>query len=81
MKYWNENKDRLPQFAKATRKYLSAPPTSVDSEHLFIAVSHVDDEKRNRIVCDDAVLSISASLSHTHTHFSLITSPSLPSIS
>lgn len=70
MKYWKEYKDRLPEFAKATRKYLSAPPTSVDSEHLFIAVSHVVDEKRNRIVCDDAVLSISDSLSLTHTSLS-----------
>ena len=34
------------------------PPTSVDSERLFSAVSHVVDEKRNRIACDKAEMLI-----------------------
>ena len=58
LEYWRQNKDRLPALAKAARKYLSAPPTSVDSERLFSAVSNVVDEKRNRISCDKAEMLI-----------------------
>ncbi|KAI3351362.1 hypothetical protein L3Q82_005901 [Scortum barcoo] len=48
LKYWKSNQMRFPALARVTRKYSTAPCTSVDSERLFSAVSHVIDEKRNR---------------------------------
>ncbi|XP_035983843.1 zinc finger BED domain-containing protein 4-like [Fundulus heteroclitus] len=56
--YWNSNRTRFPALARVARKYLTAPCTSVDSERLFSAVSHVIDEKRNRIHCDNAEMLI-----------------------
>ncbi|XP_034542641.1 zinc finger BED domain-containing protein 4-like [Notolabrus celidotus] len=54
LKYWKSNLSRFPALAKAACKYLSAPCTSVDSERLFSAASHIVDEKRNRIQCEKA---------------------------
>ncbi|XP_034031649.1 zinc finger BED domain-containing protein 4-like [Thalassophryne amazonica] len=56
--YWNSNQTRFPALAHVARKYLTAPCTSVDSEQLFSAVSHVIDEKRNHIFCDNAEMLI-----------------------
>ncbi|CAL9706401.1 unnamed protein product [Knipowitschia caucasica] len=52
-KYWSSTQIRFPALAQVARKYLTAPCTRVDSERLFSAVSHVIDEKRNRIHCNN----------------------------
>ncbi|XP_069395941.1 zinc finger BED domain-containing protein 4-like [Paralichthys olivaceus] len=54
LQYWKSNMSRFPALAKAACKFLSAPCTSVDSERLFSAASHIVDEKRNRIQCEKA---------------------------
>ena len=54
LQYCKSNMSRFPALTKAACKYLSAPCTSVDSERLFSAASHIVDEKRNRIQCEKA---------------------------
>ena len=54
LEYWRSNQARFPALARAARKYLCAPSTSVDSERLYSVASHVMDEKRNRIACEKA---------------------------
>ncbi|XP_067283555.1 zinc finger BED domain-containing protein 4-like [Pseudorasbora parva] len=54
LKYWGVNKIRFPTLAKMAHKYLSAPCSSVESERLFSSVSHIIDEKRNRLTADNA---------------------------
>lgn len=56
--YWRNNHLRFPELAQMARKYLSAPCTSTESERLFSSVSHVLDEKRNRLCCDKAEMLI-----------------------
>ena len=56
--YWRNNHLRLPELAQMARKYLCAPCTSTESERLFSSVSHVLDEKRNRLCCDKAEMLI-----------------------
>ena len=36
LKWWNENKRRFPLLVELTKRFLSAPPTSVPSECLFL---------------------------------------------
>ncbi|XP_056455259.1 zinc finger BED domain-containing protein 4-like [Gadus chalcogrammus] len=57
-KYWSSTQICPPALARVARKYLTAPCTSVDSERLFSAVSHVIDEKRNRMHCNNAEMLI-----------------------
>lgn len=47
--YWRSHANKRPTLAAVAAKFLCAPCTSVDSERLFSAVSHVVDEKRNRL--------------------------------
>ncbi|XP_070847165.1 zinc finger BED domain-containing protein 4-like [Chaetodon trifascialis] len=54
LQYWGLNKVRFPTLAKMSRKYLSAPCSSVDSERLFSSVTHIVDETRNRITPEHA---------------------------
>lgn len=56
--YWKNNHLRFPDVAQIARKYLCAPCTSTESERLFSSVSHVLDEKRNRLCCDKAEMLI-----------------------
>lgn len=54
LQYWGVNKVRFPTLAKMSRKFLSAPCSSVGSERLFSSVSHIVDETRNRITPEHA---------------------------
>ena len=54
LQYWQRSHHRFPALARLARIYLCAPCTSVDSERLFSTVSHVLDEKRNRLTSDKA---------------------------
>ena len=38
LKWWNENKRRFPLLVNLTKRFLSAPPTSIPSERLLFAV-------------------------------------------
>ena len=52
--YWRKKRERFPDLAKVARRYLSAPPTSTDSERLFSAAANVLNHKRNRLSCHKA---------------------------
>lgn len=52
--FWERNEGQFPAWEEATRVYLSAPSTSVDSERLFSTAAHVLDEKRNRLSSQNA---------------------------
>lgn len=42
LQYWGVNKMRFPTFAQMSRRYLSAPCSSVESERLFSSVSKTE---------------------------------------
>ncbi|ELU09415.1 hypothetical protein CAPTEDRAFT_70034, partial [Capitella teleta] len=50
LKWWPVNRHQFPVLSKAARKYLSAPPTSVDSERVFSVSGKVADEKRSSVL-------------------------------
>ena len=50
----NENKARFELLSRLALKYLSAPPTSVQSERLFSTAGDIYDEKRNRLAPESA---------------------------
>lgn len=54
LQYWTVNKLRFPTLAQLSQKYLSAPCSNVDSERLFGSVSHIVDDKRNRLTAEHA---------------------------
>ena len=49
VKWWNENKRKFPLLVNLTKRFLSAPPTSMPLECLFSAVGILYDEQRNRL--------------------------------
>uniref|UniRef100_A0AAQ5X984 HAT C-terminal dimerisation domain-containing protein n=1 Tax=Amphiprion ocellaris TaxID=80972 RepID=A0AAQ5X984_AMPOC len=54
LQYWGAHRVRFPILAQMSKRYLSAPCSSVDSERLFCSVSHIVDEKRNRLTAENA---------------------------
>ena len=47
--WWVENRLHFPVLSELALHYLSPPPTSVPSEHLFYTAGDIYDEKRNRL--------------------------------
>uniref|UniRef100_A0A3B4ZSX8 HAT C-terminal dimerisation domain-containing protein n=1 Tax=Stegastes partitus TaxID=144197 RepID=A0A3B4ZSX8_9TELE len=54
LQYWGAHRVRFPILAQMSKRYLSAPCSSVDSERLFSSLSHIVDEKRNRLTAENA---------------------------
>lgn len=54
LKWWNSNKANHPNLSHLARKYLACPPSSVASEQLFSKAGIIYDEKRNRLLGQNA---------------------------
>ena len=52
--WWFENMKQYPLLSQLTKRYLSAPPTSVSSERLFSCAGELYDDKRNRLTPENA---------------------------
>ena len=52
--WWADNKFRFHSLSDLALRYLSAPPTSVPSERLFLTAGDIYDEKRNRLAPEKA---------------------------
>jgi len=50
--WWHENGPRFPLLSVLANKYLSAPPSSVESERIFSVGGNVNTPKRNRLSPD-----------------------------
>lgn len=50
--WWHENGQRFPLLSVLASKYLSAPPSSVESERIFSVGGNVNTPKRNRLSPD-----------------------------
>ena len=49
LNWWKFNKEELPSLALLSRKYLCAPPFSVESERIFSVGGNIYSPKRNRL--------------------------------
>ena len=49
VKWWKENHMKYPRLSLLSKKYLSCPPSSVESERLFSVASHIFSQERNRL--------------------------------
>ena len=50
--WWHENRTRFPILSLLASKYLSAPPSSVESERIFSVGGNINTPKRNRLSPD-----------------------------
>lgn len=53
LRWWQANSMRLPALGNLSRKFLSAPPSSVDSERVFSTAGNVVEDKRSRLTVDN----------------------------
>lgn len=54
LQWWKQNEGRFKQLAKAARKFLCSPPSSVPSERVFSEVSAIYDKKRSKLTGEHA---------------------------
>lgn len=52
--WWKTNAERFPKLANLSRKYLSAPASTIYSERLFSEAGNIYETKRNRILPEHA---------------------------
>ncbi len=52
LQWWHNNKASFPYMALLSKKYLCAPPSTVESERLFSVRGAIYSPKRNRITPD-----------------------------
>ena len=52
IQWWLANRDSFPEMSFLARKYLSAPPSSVESERVFSIGGTLYSQKRNRMNAD-----------------------------
>jgi len=57
--WWNENQQRYPLLSTITRRYLSAPPTSVPLERLFSGAGNIYGDHRSRLTAEKAEILLS----------------------
>lgn len=67
IKWWHSNRAQFPLLTRCALKFLSAPPTSVDSERAFSVSGNVCDDKRSRLGADNV-----EKLVFLHTNLKLI---------
>ena len=53
LQYWGAHRVRFPILAQMSKRYLSTPCSCVDSERLFSSLSHIVDEKCNRLTAEN----------------------------
>jgi len=54
VQWWKDNKTIFPIMAEVARKYLTPPPSSVDSERLFSTAGDIISDCRNRLLPEKA---------------------------
>ena len=50
--WWETNQLRLPKLSKLAARFLSAPPSSVESERLFSVGGQIYTPRRNRLAAE-----------------------------
>ena len=53
LQWWKDNMSLLPSLAPLARKYLSSPPSSIESERLFSIGGNIYSPHRNRLTADN----------------------------
>jgi len=56
--WWKKHHSKFPNLKNLVLKYLSAPPSSVNSERLFSSAGNVYVDNRNKLLPDNAKMLI-----------------------